>query len=43
MGIILAILIIFFRKKQWISQKEYYDTEKEFKNDKNTKINTKST
>jgi magnesium transporter len=43
MGIILAILITFFRKKQWISQKEYYDTEKEFKNGKNTnKINTKS-
>lgn len=25
MGIIIAVLIIFFRKKQWISQKDYYD------------------
>jgi magnesium transporter len=29
MGIILVILIIFFRKKQWIAQKNYYDTEKD--------------
>jgi magnesium transporter len=32
MGIILAILIIFFRKKQWISQKDYYEIEKDIKN-----------
>jgi hypothetical protein len=38
MGIIIIILIIFFRKKQWISQKDYYDTEKDIKKDKNTKI-----
>jgi magnesium transporter len=31
MGIILAVLIIFFRKKQWISQREYYDIEKNIK------------
>jgi len=43
MGIILAILIIFFRKKQWISQKDYYDTEKDVKKDKKTKINTEPT
>lgn len=29
MGIILVILIIFFRKKQWIAQKNYYDKEKD--------------
>jgi magnesium transporter len=29
MGIILVILITFFRKKQWIAQKNYYDTEKD--------------
>jgi magnesium transporter len=34
MGIILAILIIFFRKKQWISQREYYDIEKDVKRSK---------
>ena len=34
MGIILSILIIFFRKKQWISQKDYYDIEKEIKKGK---------
>ena len=32
MGIIIAVLIIFFRKKQWISQKDYYDIEKDIKN-----------
>ena len=42
MGIILTILIIFFRKKQWISQKDYYDTEKDIKKGKNTQINTES-
>ena len=35
MGIIIAVLIIFFRKKQWISQKDYYDIEKDIKNVKN--------
>jgi magnesium transporter len=35
MGIIIAVLIIFFRKKQWISQKDYYDIEKDIKNIKN--------
>jgi magnesium transporter len=41
MGIILAVLlIIFFRKKQWISQEEYYDIEKDIKKGKkNSKIN----
>jgi len=39
MGIILAILIIFFRKKQWISQREYYDIEKDVKRSK--RINNK--
>jgi len=34
MGIILAVLIIFFRKKQWISQKDYYDIEKDVKKGK---------
>jgi magnesium transporter len=34
MGIILAVLIIFFRKKQWISQREYYDIEKNIKKGK---------
>ena len=34
MGIILAVLIIFFRKKQWISQKDYYDIEKDIKKGK---------
>ena len=34
MGIILAIVIIFFRKKQWISQQDYYDIEKDIKKDK---------
>ena len=42
MGIILTILIIFFRKKQWISQKDYYDTEKDIKKGKNTQINKES-
>jgi magnesium transporter len=42
MGIILAILIIFFRKKQWISQKDYYDIEKDIKKGKNAKMNTDS-
>ena len=41
MGIILAVLIIFFRKKQWISQREYYDIEKDIKKGKKDKtINT---
>ena len=31
MGIILAVLIKFFRKKQWISQKDLYDIEKDIK------------
>jgi hypothetical protein len=35
MGIIIAVLVIFFRKKQWISQKDYYDIEKDIKNIKN--------
>ncbi len=34
MGIILTIVIIFFRKKQWISQKDYYDIEKDIKKGK---------
>jgi magnesium transporter len=34
MGIIMAVLIIFFRKKQWISQKDYYDIEKDKKKEK---------
>ena len=34
MGIIIAVLIIFFRKKQWISQKDYYDIEKDIKESK---------
>jgi magnesium transporter len=34
MAIILVILIIFFKKKQWISQKDYYDIEKDIKKDK---------
>ncbi|HET9806678.1 MAG TPA: magnesium transporter CorA family protein [Nitrososphaeraceae archaeon] len=34
MGIILTIVIIFFRKKQWISQQDYYDIEKDTKKDK---------
>jgi magnesium transporter len=38
MGIILAVLIIFFRKKQWISQKDYYDIEKVIKKGKKDKI-----
>ena len=29
MVIIITILMIFFRKKQWISQKDYYNIEKE--------------
>ena len=37
MGIIIAVLIIFFRKKQWISQKDYYDIEKDIKNIKKPK------
>ena len=39
MGIILAILIIFFRKKEWISQKDYYDIEKDIKKGKKNEIN----
>jgi magnesium transporter len=35
MGVIIAALIIFFRKKQWISQKDYYDIEKDIKEGKN--------
>jgi magnesium transporter len=35
MGIILAVLIIFFKKNQWISQREYYNIEKEVKSKKN--------
>ena len=31
MIIIITILIIFFRKKQWISQKDYYNIEKQEK------------
>jgi len=42
MVIIITILIIFFRKKQWISQKDYYNIEKEMKKDKKTKINNES-
>jgi magnesium transporter len=34
MGIILTIVIIFFRKKQWISQQDYYKIEKDTKKDK---------
>lgn len=34
MGIILVILIIFFKKKQWIAQKNYYDIEKDIKKEK---------
>jgi magnesium transporter len=37
MGIILAILIILFRKKQWISQNDYYDIEKVIKKEKRIK------
>src|SRR5215213_4045682 len=33
-GIILAVIIIFFRKKQWITQKDYYDIEKDVKKGK---------
>lgn len=42
MGIILAVLIIFFRKKQWISQKDYYDIEKDVKKGKMDKRNNNS-
>jgi magnesium transporter len=42
MVIIITILIIFFRRKQWISQKDYYNIEKEMKKDKKTKINNES-
>jgi magnesium transporter len=42
MGIILAVLIIFFRKKQWISQKDYYDIEKDVKKEKMDKKNNNS-
>ena len=42
MGIILAVLIIFFRKKQWISQKDYYDIEKDEKKGKMDKKNNNS-
>jgi magnesium transporter len=37
MGIILAVLIIFFMKNQWISQREYYNIEKEVKRGKKNK------
>jgi Mg2+ and Co2+ transporter CorA len=36
------ILIIFFRRKQWISQKDYYNIEKEEKKGKRNKINNQS-
>jgi hypothetical protein len=42
MGIILVVLIIFFRKKQWISQKDYYDIEKDVKKGKMDKRNNNS-
>jgi magnesium transporter len=42
MGIIIAVLIIFFRKKQWISQKEYYDIEKDIKKGKKDSTINKS-
>jgi magnesium transporter len=42
MGIILAVLIIFFRKKQWISQKDYYNIEKDVKKGKLDKNNNNS-
>jgi magnesium transporter len=42
MGIILAVLIIFFRNKQWISQKDYYDIEKGVKKGKIDKRNNNS-
>ena len=37
MAIIIAVLIIFFRKKQWISKREYYDIEKDIKKGKKEK------
>ena len=42
MGIILAVLLIFFRKKQWISQKDYYNIEKGVKKGKMDKKNNNS-
>jgi F0F1-type ATP synthase assembly protein I len=38
-GYWLAILIILFRKKQWISQNDYYEIEKVIKKRKKDKIN----
>jgi len=42
MGIILAVLILFFREKQWITQKDYYDIEKDVKKGKMDKKNNNS-